>query len=188
MRKYTCPCCGYKTLDSEHDYDICPICFWEDDSYQYENPHYKGGTNNEISLYDAQINYKRFGTCDYRCINSVRKPSMDDEKDTKWKPLMTINEKFIMWLQEHKNFFEVNQVETEEIKITEGDSTEYPCVVVYHYKPEKFIGIIQVWENNMIYIEIQEYKKGNTLLLNHEEYEEPNLDNVFRKYLDILRT
>lgn len=28
MREYfTCPCCGYITLESEHEYDICPICF-----------------------------------------------------------------------------------------------------------------------------------------------------------------
>ena len=31
MEKYTCPCCGYKTLDDEHEYEICPICYWEDD-------------------------------------------------------------------------------------------------------------------------------------------------------------
>jgi len=31
VEKYTCPCCGYKTLDDEHEYEICPICYWEDD-------------------------------------------------------------------------------------------------------------------------------------------------------------
>src|SRR5579885_3179586 len=29
--KYSCPCCGYKTLDERGGYDICPVCFWEDD-------------------------------------------------------------------------------------------------------------------------------------------------------------
>lgn len=34
--KYTCPCCGYKTLDEEptDTYEICKICFWEDDETQ----------------------------------------------------------------------------------------------------------------------------------------------------------
>jgi hypothetical protein len=27
-----CPCCGYYTLDGRGGYDICPVCFWEDDS------------------------------------------------------------------------------------------------------------------------------------------------------------
>jgi len=28
--KYTCSCCGYKTLDEEPPgtYDMCSICFW----------------------------------------------------------------------------------------------------------------------------------------------------------------
>lgn len=35
--KYTCPCCGYKTLDEEptDTYAICKICFWEDDGVQF---------------------------------------------------------------------------------------------------------------------------------------------------------
>ncbi|MEV5113035.1 hypothetical protein MRBL20_001149 [Peribacillus frigoritolerans] len=37
--KYTCPCCGYKTLDEEPPgtYDICSICFCEDDGVQLVN-------------------------------------------------------------------------------------------------------------------------------------------------------
>ncbi len=31
-KKYTCPCCGYKTLAGSGNYDLCPICYWEDDS------------------------------------------------------------------------------------------------------------------------------------------------------------
>ncbi|MDE7476958.1 MAG: hypothetical protein K2M91_03250, partial [Lachnospiraceae bacterium] len=36
-KRYSCPCCGYKTLDEIYDsskgtgYDICPYCNWEDD-------------------------------------------------------------------------------------------------------------------------------------------------------------
>lgn len=28
---HTCPCCGYPTLESRNWYQICPICWWEDD-------------------------------------------------------------------------------------------------------------------------------------------------------------
>lgn len=26
-----CPCCQYKTLTERGQYEICPVCFWEDD-------------------------------------------------------------------------------------------------------------------------------------------------------------
>ena len=41
---YTCPCCGYKTLEecSPGTFEICPICFWEDDNVQFEDPLYEG--------------------------------------------------------------------------------------------------------------------------------------------------
>ncbi len=52
--KYTCPCCGYKTLEEEPPgtYEICNICFWEDDSVQFKEPDYEGGAN-EVSLKQA---------------------------------------------------------------------------------------------------------------------------------------
>ena len=86
MKKYTCPCCGYKTLDEEHEYDICPICFWEDDYLQFEDADLCGGAN-EVSLRQAQHNYLKYGACDVRSLDSVRKPSAQDIKDNKWEPL-----------------------------------------------------------------------------------------------------
>ncbi|MBS7426825.1 hypothetical protein KHP59_01710 [Virgibacillus sp. 19R1-5] len=45
--KYTCPCCGYKTLNEEPPgtFEICEICFWEDDYTQFADPDYEGGAN-----------------------------------------------------------------------------------------------------------------------------------------------
>ncbi|MBN6885392.1 cysteine-rich CPCC protein [Cytobacillus horneckiae] len=86
--KYTCPCCGYKTLDEEPPgtYDICSICFWEDDGVQYSDSDYEGGANIP-SLRQAQKNYDVFGACEERCIEFVRKPNEKDVKDPNWKPL-----------------------------------------------------------------------------------------------------
>ena len=41
--KYTCPCCGYKTLDEKPPgtYAICSICYWEDDGVQYDDVDYE---------------------------------------------------------------------------------------------------------------------------------------------------
>lgn len=57
MNKYACPCCGCTTLD---DYDICPVCFWEDDPSQYENPDQPGGANG-VSLCEAQRSFLESG-------------------------------------------------------------------------------------------------------------------------------
>ena len=78
--KITCPCCGYKTLDSIREYDICPICFWEDDPIQYDEPDYEGGANH-VSLKDAQKNFIKFGACDIKMIDNVRKANNNDVKD-----------------------------------------------------------------------------------------------------------
>lgn len=59
---HTCPCYGFRTLEegSPGSFNICPVCRWEDDNLQYENPHYKGGANRE-SLYQAQRNFLKAG-------------------------------------------------------------------------------------------------------------------------------
>lgn len=28
---FACPCCGYLTLDERGEFEICNVCFWEDD-------------------------------------------------------------------------------------------------------------------------------------------------------------
>lgn len=53
--KYTCKCCGFKTLDSESNFDICEICDWEDDEVQNNNPLLKIWANKD-SLYQCQLN------------------------------------------------------------------------------------------------------------------------------------
>lgn len=42
---YNCPCCGQKTLETEHMFDICSVCGWEDDNVQFRNPNLRGGAN-----------------------------------------------------------------------------------------------------------------------------------------------
>jgi len=45
MDLYSCPCCGYLTRSKllTGTFEICPICYWEDDNVQFEDPDYKGG-------------------------------------------------------------------------------------------------------------------------------------------------
>lgn len=86
----TCPCCGYKTLEDGSIYDICDICFWEDDIVQFNNPDYYGGAN-KVSLKEAQRNFIKFGACDEKSLDSVRNPDNDDIKDKCWRPVWEMN-------------------------------------------------------------------------------------------------
>lgn len=31
---HRCPCCGFLTLDERGTFEICPVCFWEDDGQE----------------------------------------------------------------------------------------------------------------------------------------------------------
>jgi hypothetical protein len=82
---FTCPCCGYRTLSEfPGSYEICSICFWEDDPVQLLDPGFTGGAN-RLSLVECQANYTRFGACEQRFISNVR-PVLNEERDPEWQP------------------------------------------------------------------------------------------------------
>ena len=71
--KYPCPCCGFLVFQEEPgSYDICPICFWEDDLSQLRFPKTTGA--NHVSLIEGQANYARAGVCELRFKDRVRAP------------------------------------------------------------------------------------------------------------------
>ncbi len=78
MKKHRCPCCGFYTLEDCGEYSICPVCFWEDDPYQQQNPDYESGANN-TSLNAAIENYRKIGVSEARFKYNVR-PPYDEEK------------------------------------------------------------------------------------------------------------
>jgi rubredoxin len=79
VEKYECPCCGYLTLDEKPPgtFAICPVCFWEDDDFQFNHPDYAGGVN-KISLNQCKLNFRLFGASSKDVIKHVRKP-LDSE-------------------------------------------------------------------------------------------------------------
>jgi hypothetical protein len=77
---FGCPCCGCRTLDERGGYDICPICFWEDDGQDdHDADVVRGGPNGELSLSQARANYRRFGACEERFIGKARRPRPEEE-------------------------------------------------------------------------------------------------------------
>jgi hypothetical protein len=77
---YRCPCCHFKTLPERGGYDICKVCFWEDDGQDDQDAAVvRGGPNGRLSLIEARENYTRFGACDEKFKENVRPPH-DSEK------------------------------------------------------------------------------------------------------------
>jgi hypothetical protein len=78
--RHACPCCGYLTLKGvpPGTYELCPVCFWEDDAVQYEDPTYSGGANAE-SLEEARENFRRFRASAQSATALVRPPRPDEE-------------------------------------------------------------------------------------------------------------
>jgi hypothetical protein len=77
--KYKCPCCGNLTLDEAPPgtFEICPVCYWEDDNVQYDDPDFEGGAN-DVSLNQARDNFNNFGSSSKEFIDKVRKPFQEE--------------------------------------------------------------------------------------------------------------
>ena len=75
--KFKCPCCSWFTLNEQHSYDICPVCFWEDEYIFHEND--RSPANDGVSLAKGRENYKKFGAMDEKHVIHVRE-AVDSEK------------------------------------------------------------------------------------------------------------
>jgi Cysteine-rich CPCC len=68
--RFQCPCCRNFTLGEVGAYDICPVCFWEDDGTTGEH----GFSPNGISLEEGRANYLKIGASQACHAERVRKP------------------------------------------------------------------------------------------------------------------
>ncbi|WP_367576145.1 CPCC family cysteine-rich protein [Pelagibius sp. CAU 1746] len=76
---FPCPCCGYLTFSSPPPgtFEICPVCYWEDDPIQSSNPNYAGGANT-ISLETAKKNFAHFGAVKAEFRKLTRPPAAEE--------------------------------------------------------------------------------------------------------------
>ncbi|MCC9602269.1 hypothetical protein LOC67_17075 [Stieleria sp. JC731] len=73
-----CPCCGYATLDERCGWEICRICWWEDDGQDNHNATLvAGGPNSHVSLARARLNFITSG---------IFQPRRDDLREAQNSP------------------------------------------------------------------------------------------------------
>lgn len=72
---YQCPCCAAVTLPARGAYELCPVCFWEDDGQdESDADQVRGGPNGPLSLTQARANCAEFGASDRAFQAKVRRP------------------------------------------------------------------------------------------------------------------
>ena len=85
--QFPCPCCGRLVFSGRPgSYDICPICYWEDDNAQLRWPDWAGGAN-KPSLIDGQRNYRDMGAIEFRFAGKVRAATPDEPVEDGWRPI-----------------------------------------------------------------------------------------------------
>ena len=81
--KVACPCCRYLTLRDRGGFELCPVCFWEDDGQDdHDASVVRGGPNAELSLEQARNNFMAFGACDVGSKAFVRPALPGEERET----------------------------------------------------------------------------------------------------------
>ncbi|PWU17808.1 MAG: hypothetical protein C5B50_10465 [Verrucomicrobia bacterium] len=123
---YPCPCCGYMSFcEPPGSYEICEICFWEDDLVQLAFPDFAGGAN-KCSLIEAQDNFPKYGACEQRVRPHVRPATAEDVRDAFWRPLNPSLDRYLHWknLEDHDSWQKVK---------------ERPNLCVYYWRPDYWL-------------------------------------------------
>lgn len=84
---HACPCCGHLTLDERAGFEICAVCFWEDDGQDDVDAHMDRGGPHHSTLWQARTNFLKFGACDVAARRHVRPPASDEPRVRRWSLL-----------------------------------------------------------------------------------------------------
>lgn len=67
---YQCPCCDYYTLSARGSYEVCPVCYWEDDGVGLSQLDEESRANH-ITLRQGRRNFDSIGASDESSVNLV---------------------------------------------------------------------------------------------------------------------
>jgi len=101
---YGCPCCKHRTLRGRAGFEICPVCYWEDDGQdEHDADVVRGGPNGNLSLREAQDNYRRFQASEAQAVVHVRAPLPEEQVASEAIPgiIKPANELTVAEIQAH---------------------------------------------------------------------------------------
>ncbi len=85
--RFPCPCCGHLVFSmAPGSHEVCPVCAWEDDLTQLRFVRLPGSAN-QVSLEDAQDNYKRLGVAEKKNLGTTREPLEQEPREAAWRPV-----------------------------------------------------------------------------------------------------
>lgn len=97
MERFPCVCCGHLVMpEKAGSFDICPICFWEDDIVQLAFPMLAGGAN-AVSLYAGQMSYQKVGASEIRFVKEVRRTGPLEVQEEGWRPWDLSKDVYLRW-------------------------------------------------------------------------------------------
>jgi hypothetical protein len=63
-----CRCCGYLAIRERGQYEVCPVCFWEDDGSQDTD---RASGPNHMTLGEAKANFASIGACSKDALQHI---------------------------------------------------------------------------------------------------------------------
>ncbi|OYD06598.1 CPCC family cysteine-rich protein [Paludifilum halophilum] len=66
---FPCPCCKYQTFLERGQYEVCPVCFWEDDG---SNEPTRYSSVNQMTLGDGQVHFKEYGAVSKKSLQFIK--------------------------------------------------------------------------------------------------------------------
>ena len=83
--RHFCPCCLMPTLEARAQFEICPICSWEDDGQDDDDSEIiRNGVNGKYSLEEARENFKKYDSV-YRPDDSKKPDFLNRNKNLRMK-------------------------------------------------------------------------------------------------------
>jgi len=93
-----CPACGYLVFAGPPgSYDICPVCFWEDDGLQLEFATTLAGGANHMTLFEWQARYAQNADHYPDLEPCVHLPGPAEQRDPAWRPIDRRVDRFPDW-------------------------------------------------------------------------------------------